>query len=71
MFLHIIYPVILPEILPLTILHNFLECGYGYMGCYGAKDIFACCPTCDDVETAFNLKGWNFNRDEIDQCQGT
>ena len=30
--------------------------------CYGAESaVLKCCPTCDDVKTAYRVKGWSFD----------
>ena len=34
--------------------------------CYGAESAaFRCCPTCDDVKSAYRTKGWSFNPSEF------
>eukprot|EP00511_Aplanochytrium_stocchinoi_P003613 CAMPEP_0204837296 /NCGR_PEP_ID=MMETSP1346-20131115/27355_1 /ASSEMBLY_ACC=CAM_ASM_000771 /TAXON_ID=215587 /ORGANISM="Aplanochytrium stocchinoi, Strain GSBS06" /LENGTH=368 /DNA_ID=CAMNT_0051972611 /DNA_START=126 /DNA_END=1232 /DNA_ORIENTATION=+ len=39
--------------------------------CYGAKQKGNCCNTCNDVRTAFDQKGWLFERTErFEQCGG-
>jgi hypothetical protein len=33
--------------------------------CYGAESaVHKCCPTCDDVKTAYRVKGWSFDPSE-------
>jgi len=54
----------IPDITLATSTEN--ECG----SCYGAESTaFPCCPTCDDVQEAYRLKGWAFTIPrQIVQC---
>ncbi|CAF0850756.1 unnamed protein product [Didymodactylos carnosus] len=37
--------------------------------CYGAETPHQqCCPTCDDVKTAYRIKGWAFDPSTVAQC---
>lgn len=37
--------------------------------CYGAESpTQKCCPTCDDVKTAYRVKGWSLNPSGVLQC---
>lgn len=36
--------------------------------CYSALPERTCCNTCDDVRSAYRLKGWTFNPKAIQQC---
>jgi len=41
------------------------ECG----DCYGAQSAsIRCCNTCEDVQKAYEAKGWLLNRDNVPQC---
>jgi len=41
------------------------ECG----DCYGAKSAtIQCCNTCDELQKAYEAKGWVLNRDNVPQC---
>jgi len=41
------------------------ECG----DCYGAQtDAIRCCNTCEELQKAYEAKGWLLNRDNVPQC---
>uniref|UniRef100_A0A1I7XVP3 Endoplasmic reticulum-Golgi intermediate compartment protein 3 n=1 Tax=Heterorhabditis bacteriophora TaxID=37862 RepID=A0A1I7XVP3_HETBA len=42
-----------------------LKCG----SCYGAMPQGACCNTCDEVKEAYQIKGWQVNIEEVEQCK--
>ncbi|KAK6740623.1 hypothetical protein RB195_008841 [Necator americanus] len=41
------------------------KCG----SCYGALPDGSCCNTCDEVKEAYQLRGWQVNADEVEQCK--
>lgn len=47
-----------------TMLERGPKCG----NCYGAGDSDECCNTCQEVEAAYDRKGWRFHRGGIAQC---
>ena len=47
-------------------------CGCSCGSCYGADTPIdsKCCNTCDDVKKAYKEKGWTFQPELIQQCEG-
>ncbi|EYB86539.1 hypothetical protein Y032_0277g1125 [Ancylostoma ceylanicum] len=41
------------------------KCG----SCYGALPDGSCCNTCEEVKEAYQLRGWQVNADEVEQCK--
>ncbi|CAI4226934.1 unnamed protein product [Auanema sp. JU1783] len=41
----------------------------GCGSCYGALPDGNCCNTCDEVKEAYQLKGWQMNLEEVEQCK--
>ena len=51
-----------------TIQDNDRKKQSGCGNCYGAGSPGQCCNTCDDVQAAYDKKGWRFHSADVTQC---